>query len=48
MNLDLAIQNVLKRSEMEGAMHGVMSNFGSHLPTHMAYTESAKVRRFHS
>jgi len=29
MNLDLAIQNTLRRSPMEGAMHGVMSDFGS-------------------
>ena len=42
MNLDLAIQNVLKRSEMESAMHGVMSNFGN--PYQLtSYTESAKV-----
>ncbi len=41
MNLDLAIQNVLKRSEMENAMHGVMSNFGSTYQL-TSYTESAK------
>jgi len=41
MNLDLAIQNVLKRSEMEGAMHGVMSNFGNTYQL-TSYTESAK------
>jgi len=41
MNLDLAIQNVLKRNPMESAMHGVMSNFGSSYQL-MAYTESAK------
>ena len=41
MNLDLAIQNVMKRSEMEGAMHGVMSNFGASYEL-MAYTDSAK------
>ena len=28
MNLDIAIQNTLKRSEMENAMHGVMDNYG--------------------
>ena len=28
MNLDLAIQNTLKRSPMDSAMHGVLSNFG--------------------
>ncbi len=28
MNLDLAIQNTLKRSPMENAMHGVVSNLG--------------------
>ena len=41
MNLDLAIQNVMKRSKMEGAMHGVMSNFGASYEL-MAYTDSAK------
>lgn len=41
MNLDLAIQNVMKRSEMEGAMHGVMSNFGASYEL-MSYTDSAK------
>ena len=41
MNLDLAIQNVLKRSEMENAMHGVMSNFGGTYQL-TSYTESAK------
>ena len=41
MNLDLAIQNVLKRSEMESAMHGVMSNFGNTYQL-TSYTESAK------
>ena len=41
MNLDLAIQNVLKRSEMENAMHGVMSNFGGSYQL-TSYTESAK------
>jgi hypothetical protein len=41
MNLDLAIQNVLKRSEMESAMHGVMSDFGSNFQL-TSYTESAK------
>ena len=28
MNLDLAIQNTLKRSPMDSAMHGVASNLG--------------------
>ena len=28
MNLDLAIQNTLKRSPMDSAMHGVLSDFG--------------------
>ena len=41
MNLDLAIQNVLKRSEMESAMHGVMSDFGNTYQL-TSYTESAK------
>lgn len=40
MNLDLALQNVLKRSEMESAMHGVMSNFGNTYQL-TSYTESA-------
>ena len=47
MNLDLAIQNVMKRSEMEGAMHGVMSNFGASYEL-MAYTDSAKSAEKHS
>jgi hypothetical protein len=41
MNLDLAIQNTLKRNPMESAMHGVMSNFGGSYQL-TAYTESAK------
>jgi len=41
MNLDLAIQNTLRRSPMEGAMHGVMSDFGSTYQL-TSYTESSK------
>lgn len=41
MNLDLAIQNTLRRSPMEGAMHGVMSDFGGTYQL-TAYTESSK------
>ncbi|MBP98834.1 hypothetical protein CMK18_23035 [Candidatus Poribacteria bacterium] len=40
MNLDLAIQNTLKRSPMEGAMHGVLSNFGAQYELR-SYTENA-------
>jgi len=40
MNLDLAIQNTLKRSPMEGAMHGVLSNFGAQYEL-KSYTENA-------
>ena len=40
MNLDLAISNTLKRSPMENAMHGVMSNFGGSYQLN-AYTETA-------
>ena len=40
MDLDLAIQNTLKRSPMEGAMHGVLSDFGGTYQLN-AYTESA-------
>lgn len=42
MNLDLAIQNTLKRSPMEGAMHGVLSNFGAQYELR-SYTENAKL-----
>ncbi len=41
MNLDLAIQNTLRRSPMESAMHGVMSDFGGTYQL-TSYTESAK------
>jgi len=40
MDLDLAIQNTLKRSHMENAMHGVMSDFGGTYQLN-SYTESA-------
>jgi len=40
MDLDLAIQNTLKRSPMEGAMHGVLSNFGAQYELR-SYTENA-------
>ena len=40
MNLDLAIQNTLKRSPMESAMHGVLSNFGAQYEL-KSYTENA-------
>jgi len=40
MDLDLAIQNTLKRSPMESAMHGVLSDFGGTYQLN-AYTESA-------
>ena len=42
MNLDLAIQNTLKRSPMEGAMHGVLSNFGAQYELR-SYTENAQL-----
>ena len=42
MNLDLAIQNTLKRSPMEGAMHGVLSNFGAQYELR-SYTENAEL-----
>ena len=41
MNLDLAIQNTLRRNPMESAMHGVMSDFGGTYQL-TAYTESSK------
>ena len=40
MDLDLAIQNTMKRSHMENAMHGVMSDFGGTYQLN-SYTESA-------
>ena len=42
MDLDLNIQNVLKRSEMENAMHGVMDSYGGQYQL-TAYSESAKL-----
>ncbi len=42
MNLDLNIQNTLKRSPMEGAMHGVMDNYGGQYQL-TSYSESAKL-----
>ena len=42
MNLDLHIQNTLKRSAMEGAMHGVMDNYGGQYQL-TSYSESAKL-----
>jgi len=42
MNLDLAIQNTLKRSPLEGAMDGVLSNFGAHYELR-SYTENAEL-----
>jgi len=42
MNLDLHIQNVLKRSEMENAMHGVMDSYGGQYQL-TSYSESAKL-----
>ncbi len=42
MNLDLHIQNVLKRSEMENAMHGVMDSYGGQYQL-TAHSESAKL-----
>ena len=42
MDLDLHIQNVLKRSEMENAMHGVMDSYGGQYQL-TAYSESAKL-----
>ena len=41
MNLDLHIQNVLKRSEMENAMHGVMDNHGGRYQL-TSFSSSAK------
>jgi len=41
MNLDLAIQNTLKRSEMENAMHGVMDNYGAQFQL-TSFTSTAK------
>ena len=40
MDLDLAIQNTLRRSPMDSAMHGVLSNFGGHYEL-KSYTENA-------
>ena len=42
MDLDLHIQNVLKRSEMENAMHGVMDSYGGQYQL-TAFSESAKL-----
>ena len=42
MNLDLHIQNVLKRSEMENAMHGVMDSYGGQYQL-TSFSESAKL-----
>ncbi len=41
MNLDLAIQNTLRRGSMENALHGVMSNFGASYQLN-AYPETIK------
>ena len=41
MNLDIAIQNTLKRGPMENAMHGVMDNHGGRYQL-TSYTSSAK------
>jgi hypothetical protein len=41
MNLDIAIQNTLKRSEMENAMHGVMDNYGGRYQL-TSYSSAAK------
>jgi hypothetical protein len=41
MNLDLAIQNTLKRSEMENALHGVMDNYGAQFQL-TSFTSTAK------
>ena len=43
MNLDLAIQNTLKRSPMDSAMHGVMSNFGGQYEL-KSYTENGNLQ----
>ena len=43
MNLDLAIQNTLKRSPMDSAMHGVMSNFGGQYEL-KSYTENGSLQ----
>ena len=40
MDLDLAIQNTLRRSPMDSARHGVLSNFGGHYEL-KSYTENA-------
>jgi hypothetical protein len=42
MDLDLHIQNVLKRSEMENAMHGVMDSYGGQYQL-TSFSESAKL-----
>ena len=41
MNLDIAIQNTLKRSEMENAMHGVVDNYGGRYQL-TSYSSTAK------
>lgn len=43
MNLDLAIQNTLKRSPMDSAMHGVLSNFGGQYEL-KSYTENGNLQ----
>jgi len=43
MNLDLAIQNTLKRSPMDSAMHGVLSNFGGQYEL-KSYTENGSLQ----
>jgi hypothetical protein len=37
MNLDLAIQNALKRTPMQGAMHTVASNYGQQFELHSVH-----------
>lgn len=43
MNLDLAIQNTLKRSPMDSAMHGVASTFGAQYEL-KSYTENGSLQ----
>jgi hypothetical protein len=39
MNLDLAIQNALRRTPMQGAMHSVASNYGQQFELHAIHQD---------
>jgi len=39
MNLDLAIQNALRRTPMQGAMHSVVSNYGQQFEIHAVHQD---------